>query len=161
MNCLLRLLRRMPLYALLMTVSTASGQSYYFKHYQVENGLSNNTVYCSIQDKKGFLWFGTKEGLNRFDGYRFKFFKSGNSQYRLKKDFIYCLYADSSNRLWVGTQTGLYQFDYAKEQLVPFIDSLPEINDVQMDRQGQLWFRSNTTVCRYNFSTRSIGRSHV
>src|SRR5687767_8545118 len=126
MNCLLRLIRRMPFIALWLTVSYASGQSYYFKHYQVENGLSNNTVYCSIQDKKGFLWFGTKEGLNRFDGYRFKLFKSGNDENQLKKEFIFCLYADSVNRLWVGTQNGLYQFDYAKEQLVPFIDSLPE-----------------------------------
>ncbi len=156
MNCLLRLLRRMPLIALWLTVSTASGQSYYFKHYQVENGLSNNTVYCSIQDKKGFLWFGTKEGLNRFDGYRFKLFKSVNGQNRLKKDFIYYLYADSLNRLWVATQNGLYQFDYAKEQLVPFIDSLPEINDIVMDRQGQLWFRSLTMVCRYNFSKQQL-----
>jgi ligand-binding sensor domain-containing protein/signal transduction histidine kinase len=146
----------MPFIALWLTVSTASGQSYYFKHYQVENGLSNNTVYCSIQDNKGFLWFGTKEGLNRFDGYRFKLFKSGNYEYQLKKEFIFCLYADSANRLWVGTQNGLYQFDYAKEQLVPFIDTLPEINDIVMDRQGQLWFRSITTVCRYNFSKRQL-----
>ena len=87
MNCLLRLLRRMPFIVLLLTVSTASGQSYYFKHYQVENGLSNNTVYCSIQDNKGFLWFGTKEGLNRFDGYRFKLFQSVGDQYRLQKRF--------------------------------------------------------------------------
>jgi signal transduction histidine kinase/ligand-binding sensor domain-containing protein len=140
----------------LLAVNTVSAQSYYFKHYQVENGLSNNTVYCSIQDNKGFLWFGTKEGLNRFDGYRFKLFKSGNGTCRLKKDFIYCLFADSTDHLWVGTQSGLYQFDYAKEQLVPFIDSLPEINDVRMDRQGQLWFRSNTIVCRYNFSKHAL-----
>ena len=49
-------------------------QPYFFRHYQVENGLSNNTVYCSIQDKNGFLWFGTKDGLNRFDGFHFKTF---------------------------------------------------------------------------------------
>lgn len=156
MNCLFRLLRCLPFLALWLSVSTASGQSYYFKHYQVENGLSNNTVYCSIQDNKGFLWFGTKEGLNRFDGYRFKLFKSGNGSYRLQKDFIYCLYADGNDHLWVGTQNGLFHFDYAKEELVPFIDSLPEINDIQMDKKGQLWFRSFTTVCRYNFSTHTL-----
>ena len=75
MNCLLRN-RLLLLFVLWLYVNTASAQPYYFKHYQVENGLSNNTVYCSIQDNKGFLWFGTKEGLNRFDGYRFKLFRS-------------------------------------------------------------------------------------
>src|SRR6185437_9251158 len=49
-------------------------QSWYFQHLQVENGLSNNAVICSLQDKRGFLWFGTKDGLDRFDGYSFKIF---------------------------------------------------------------------------------------
>jgi ligand-binding sensor domain-containing protein/signal transduction histidine kinase len=156
MNCLLSLLQRLLLLILLPAVHTASGQPYYFKHYQVENGLSNNTVYCSIQDKKGFLWFGTKEGLNRFDGYRFKLFKSGNEDNNLlKKDFVFCLYADTANHLWVGTMNGLYQFDYAKERLVPLV-ALPEVNDILMDRQGQLWFRSYSTVYRYNVTTRRL-----
>jgi ligand-binding sensor domain-containing protein/signal transduction histidine kinase len=156
MNCLLPLLRLLLLLILWLTVSTANGQPYYFKHYQVENGLSNNTVYCSIQDNKGFLWFGTKEGLNRFDGYRFKLFRSDSEDNQLKKDFIFCLFADATGNLWVGTQNGLYKFDYAKERLVRFLDPLPEVNDIQMDRRGQLWFRSNTTVCRYNFTTRKL-----
>ncbi len=155
MNCLLQM-RLLLLLVLWLTVSEVSGQPYYFKHYQVENGLSNNTVYCSIQDNKGFLWFGTKEGLNRFDGYRFKLFRSDNEGKQLKKDFIFCLFADAKDNLWVGTQNGLYQFDYTKERLVRFIDTLPEVNNIQMDRQGQLWFQSNAMVCRYNFTTRRL-----
>lgn len=156
MNCLLRLLRYLLLLVLWISVSNAFGQPYYFRHYQVENGLSNNTVYCSIQDSKGFLWFGTKEGLNRFDGYRFKLFNSETEDNnRLRKDFVYCLLPDSSQNLWVGTQDGLCRFDYAKEKLVRVI-SLPEVNDIQMDRKGQLWFRSITTVCRYNVNTRTL-----
>ena len=155
MNCLLR--NCLSLFLLLWVyVGTAHAQPYYFKHYQVENGLSNNTVYCSIQDNKGFLWFGTKEGLNRFDGYRFKLFRSDGEGKQLRKDFIFCLFADAKDNLWVGTQNGLYFFDYAKERLVRFIDTLPEVNDIQMDRQGQLWFRSNAMVCRYNFTTRRL-----
>jgi ligand-binding sensor domain-containing protein len=60
---------------LLLPFNICSAQSYYFRHYQVEQGLSNNTVYCTLQDKHGFLWFGTKDGLNRFDGYTFKTFR--------------------------------------------------------------------------------------
>jgi ligand-binding sensor domain-containing protein/signal transduction histidine kinase len=156
MNCLLRLLRCLLLLVLWISVSNASAQPYYFKHYQVENGLSNNTVYCGIQDSKGFLWFGTKEGLNRFDGYRFKLFNSETADNNpLRKDFVYCLLPDSNQNLWVGTQDGLCRFDYAKEKLVRVI-SMPEVNDIQMDRKGQLWFRSITTVCRYNVSTRTL-----
>lgn len=156
MNCLLRLLRCLPLLVLWLNVSTVNAQPYYFRHYQVENGLSNNTVYCSIQDSKGFLWFGTKEGLNRFDGYRFKLFNSETGDNNLlRKDFVFCLVTDAKENLWVGTQDGVYRFDYAKERLVRFI-SLPEINDIQIDRKGQLWFRSITTVCRYNFNTQSL-----
>ena len=43
----------------------------YFRHYTNKDGLSHNTVYCSLQDKRGFMWFGTEEGLNRFDGKNF------------------------------------------------------------------------------------------
>ncbi|MBC7424179.1 MAG: hypothetical protein H7334_12075, partial [Ferruginibacter sp.] len=51
---------------LLFKTATSMAQPYFFRHYQVENGLSNNMVFCSVQDKNGFLWFGTKDGLNRF-----------------------------------------------------------------------------------------------
>ncbi len=71
------------------------GQSYYFRHYQVENGLSNNAVICSLQDKKGFLWFGTKDGLNRFDGYTFKIFRNNSTDSQsIGNNFIHCIYED-------------------------------------------------------------------
>lgn len=152
--------RLLPLLVLVLTsagFTTAMAQPYYFRHYQVENGLSNNTVFCSMQDKNGFMWFGTKEGLNRFDGYRFKLFKLGNAdEGNLKKDFIYCLFTDKQGTLWTGTQDGLYRFDALQEKLVRFIDSLGEINVIQMDQQGRLWFLSGSTVCRYDFNTATL-----
>ncbi len=67
-------MRKFLLFCIFFIIAThfVLAQDYYFKHYQVENGLSNNTVLSSLQDEDGFLWFGTKDGLNRFDGYRFK-----------------------------------------------------------------------------------------
>ena len=44
----------------------------HFRHYNNKQGLSHNTVYCSLQDQRGFMWFGTEDGLNRFDGHTFK-----------------------------------------------------------------------------------------
>jgi signal transduction histidine kinase/ligand-binding sensor domain-containing protein len=134
----------------------AQAQPYYFRHYQAENGLSNNTVFCSIQDKNGFLWFGTKEGLNRFDGYRFKLFMLDEAAHTLTRDFIYCLCNDLQGNLWVGTQNGLYRYDALHEKLVRVIDSLPEIGSIQVDRSGQLWFLSYQTVCRYNVNKHTV-----
>lgn len=134
----------------------ADAQSYYFRHYQVENGLSNNTVFCSIQDKNGFLWFGTKEGLNRFDGYRFKLFRLDDEGEKLKRDVIYCLCNDGQGALWVGTQNGLYRYDALHEKLVRFLDSLPEINNLQIDQKGRLWFISGQTVGWYTIDTRTV-----
>jgi len=50
----------------------ANGRPYYFRHYRNDNGLSNNTVMASLQDRRGYMWFGTKEGLIRFDGFQLK-----------------------------------------------------------------------------------------
>ena len=131
-------------------------QSYYFRHYQVENGLSNNTVFTSIQDQTGFLWFGTKDGLNRFDGYRFKQFTIKDTGHILSPDVVVSLLADKKNTLWVGCQKGLYIFDRDKECLVSFIDSLPDINQLLIDHKGQLWFLTRFTICRYNFEKKLL-----
>jgi ligand-binding sensor domain-containing protein/signal transduction histidine kinase/DNA-binding response OmpR family regulator len=141
---------------LLLVTTPVAAQNYSFRHYQVENGLSNNTVYCSIQDKKGFLWFGTKDGLNRFDGYHFKTYTVPAKGHDLTSYFISCLLIDTADVLWVGCRNGLFSFDSRKERLVLFSDQLPEINALQTDGQGQLWFISRSTLCRYNFNTKKL-----
>ncbi len=141
---------------MLVFAYSTTAQSYSFRNYQVENGLSNNTVYCNIQDTSGFLWFGTKDGLNRFDGYHFKVFNMNDDTGGLPTNLIGSLLADKNNILWVGCQKGLYTFDRQKERLVKFIDSFPEINDIEIDKKGRLWFISGTTLCRYNFATKNV-----
>lgn len=141
---------------LVICIIKTSAQSHSFRHYQVENGLSNNTVYCSIQDKNGFLWFGTKDGLNRFDGYHFKLFNIKDAGHTLSPDLVGCLFIDKKNTLWVGCQKGLYTFDRQTEKLVRFINSFPEINSIQIDNKGQLWFISRFSICRYNFKKKTM-----
>ena len=51
------------------------GDEMHFRHYDNRDGLSHNTVFCAIQDRSGFMWFGTNEGLDRFDGYTFKVYE--------------------------------------------------------------------------------------
>lgn len=135
----------------------ALAQYYYFRHYEVEDGLSNNTVICSIQDKDGFLWFGTKEGLNRFDGYQFKVFNlDENYERSLTKDLINSLYVDNQGTMWIGAQKGLYRYDRNRERFIRFLDTLRNVSNMQADRNGRLWFIADHMLCRYNFTTRTL-----
>ena len=74
---------------------------YYFRTMDIRNGLSQNTVYQILQDRKGFMWFGTKDGLNRYDGLSFRVYKKENSG--LGKNFITALYEDRRGNIWIGT----------------------------------------------------------
>ncbi len=99
-------------FLLVFLLNTCFAQPYYFRHYQVENGLSNNTVYCSAQDKQGFLWLGTKDGLNRFDGYTFKTYRHNLTDKKsIGNNFIHTLYIDNKGVLWVGTDAGIYKYN--------------------------------------------------
>lgn len=92
---------------------------YYFRTVDIRNGLSQNSVNCIFQDKKGFMWFGTKDGLSRYDGLSFRIYNNENSN--LGRNFITVLYEDSKGNIWVGTDGGLYIYN-------PILDSLTEFN---------------------------------
>jgi ligand-binding sensor domain-containing protein len=74
-------------------------QEYGYTHYDSKDGLAGSTVYCMVQDKDGFLWFGTDIGLSRFDGTRFKNFTKGDG---LPDNEIIQLFADSKGRIWIA-----------------------------------------------------------
>ncbi|MEO6917163.1 MAG: two-component regulator propeller domain-containing protein [Chitinophagaceae bacterium] len=131
-------------------------QPHYFRHYQVENGLSNNSIFCILQDKNGFVWFGSKDGLNRFDGYRFKIIHMEAGDESLSRDLILSLSADKKGTIWVGSQKGIFRFDPRSEKLVPFIDTLTGIFDLFFDKDSQLWFTSDNSLYRYNFQKRKL-----
>lgn len=78
-----------------------------FKCISTEQGLSQVTVNCIFQDSKGFMWFGTQDGLNRYDGYEFKVYKYDPlDKETLSDSFILCIHEDSVGALWIGTETG-------------------------------------------------------
>jgi ligand-binding sensor domain-containing protein/signal transduction histidine kinase len=134
------------------------GQSYYFRHYSVENGLSNNAVICSLQDKMGFLWFGTKDGLNRFDGYSFKIFrKNAGKPGSIGNNYIHTLFEDKKGTLWVGTEQGLYEYLDSTEEFrkVPATANM-YIDKIAEDAKGNLWFISYYKLCRYSKQTKKI-----
>lgn len=132
----------------------SSAQSYYFRHYQVEQGLSNNTVFCSAQDKRGFLWMGTKDGLNRFDGYSFKVFRSDpDDSSSLGDGFIRSIYIDANDILYVGTRIGIYRYNAITETFKTIVRTTEEIRDIKKDGGGRLWFIAGKTLRNYDETT--------
>lgn len=92
-------------------------QSYYFKNLNIEGGLSQNTVNAILQDRNGFIWFGTKDGLNRYDGISIKVFKNTNG---LENGFITCLFEDKDGRIWIGTDVNVYIYNPYDEHFEHF-----------------------------------------
>ncbi|WP_295128831.1 two-component regulator propeller domain-containing protein [uncultured Chitinophaga sp.] len=133
-------------------VHSLYGQSYNFRHYQVENGLSNNATICCLQDHKGFMWFGTKDGLNRFDGYTFKVFRHNQADSTsIGSNFIHSIYEDGRGILWAGTEKGLYRYDASVEKFNQADKRVSgPVRDIKSDRHGRLWFIMGFTLYRFD-----------
>ena len=79
-----------------------------FERISLEQGLSQNSVVSILQDRQGFMWFGTQDGLNRYDGYRFRVFKHDpDNPVSLGNNYIQTLYEDRDGVLWIGTRGGI------------------------------------------------------
>lgn len=83
------------------------GQKYRFKRLSIEQGLSNNYIRCIVQDNKGFMWFGTSSGLNKYDGYSITTYKNSlEDTTSLSNDIVTSFFEDTKGNLWIGTQGG-------------------------------------------------------
>ncbi len=90
----------------------AQSGDYSFQHLTIEDGLSQSTVYAIVQDTSGFMWFGTREGLNRYDSRKIKtYYHDPENEHSISDNTIFSLYIDSHGRLWVGTNHGLNLYD--------------------------------------------------
>lgn len=122
-------------------------EHYYFKNLSVQNGLSQNTVNAILQDKQGFMWFGTKDGLNRYDGLSFRKFKHDDRTRRsIGNNFITALYEDAKGNIWVGTDVGLYIYNPEKDSFRHFAELSAEntkiehtVTAISGDNKGCVW----------------------
>ena len=134
------------------------------QHYSIKDGMSQNTVMAIMQDKQGFMWFGTWDGLNRFDGYVFETFKAMNNGVEAHvNNRVDLIYEDEAEQIWWTTYDGhYYRLDAARKVTTeqPY-DSLPEgmlekMSDAEkntmVDRQGVIWQTDDTNgILRYRF----------
>lgn len=154
---ILRVITLIPILYLLLVWTNLQAQSFYFKNYQPHDGLSNSSVKCITQDTQGFLWLGTRNGLNRFDGNQFKIFRHNASDpTSIGSSSILSILTDSKGILWVGTTRGTYCYNPVKENFQPF-NRIPigEVNAIH-EYAGFIWLLSAGKLYRYNPYTTEI-----
>lgn len=118
-------------------------QSSRFKHLTVKEGLSNSSVKCFYQDSDGFIWIGTQDGLNKYDGVEFKVYQPKKSDSTsISARVINAIYQDKHNKLWVATSRGLNLFDKNSDSFSRPINELYSQNITCMleDSKGNFWF---------------------
>ncbi|MGB5262539.1 MAG: two-component regulator propeller domain-containing protein [Lutimonas sp.] len=124
-------------------------QGVHFKHLSINDGLSQNAVFAITQDHEGFMWFGTKDGLNKYDGYKFTVYEHDpNDPNSLDANYIKSLFCDSQGVLWVGTENGeLNKFNKRTNSFLrielPLSDGSGinnfEIKVISEDPEGNIW----------------------
>jgi len=125
----------------LMTLSLsvlAQNQTLKFQHLSIEAGLSQSVVKVIHQDSLGFLWIGTEEGLNKYDGYRFTVYRhEPQDTHSLNHSKIFAIYEDSAGTLWIGTEAGLNRYDRRLDRF----ESLSKLTvwSIYEDKSGILW----------------------
>ena len=145
--------------------SSAFTDDYIFKQLTVTDGLSQSTVFATIQDSRGYMWFGTINGLNRYDGYEFKVYSNNpTDSTSISDNFISALFEDDENYIWVGTINGFLNkfnlktetftrynvndyFDLIDEPETDFYEyplafsrnQISTITSIKQDADGYLW----------------------
>ncbi|WP_455672595.1 hybrid sensor histidine kinase/response regulator transcription factor [Phocaeicola sp.] len=131
-----------------------------FRHFSVEDGLSSNSVRAIMQDKYGFLWMGTDEGLNRYDGKTIKPYRLTPQGPNKAISFLY----ETADKIWIGTEEGVYIYDSETEAFTPFtattanhVTIKTNVNHIVEDKDGNLWFSTvGQGVFRYNSSRQQL-----
>ncbi|MBX7109333.1 MAG: hypothetical protein K1X61_11855 [Chitinophagales bacterium] len=143
----------------------AQEKSIAFKHLTSQDGLSDNRITCMLHDKQGFMWFGSKDGLNRFDGRGFYVFRNRvNDSTSLCSNDITCLAYDNDSILWIGTATsGFCAYDFRTQKFMTYNRSntglfSSSINVILFDSlRNALWIGLNNGGLQlFNLETRNV-----
>lgn len=142
-------------------------QTMVLRHFSIDDGLSQGTPQSLFQDHLGFLWIGTQDGLNRFDGYTFRIYKNDPQNLRsLSANRIEAIYEDRHDHLWIGTDGGLNRFDAETEQFERFQHSSENANSINSnnvfaifeDQAGTLWIGTDAGLNRLDSERKAFQR---
>jgi signal transduction histidine kinase/ligand-binding sensor domain-containing protein len=139
-----------------------------FEHITVEDGISQNNTITILQDSDGFMWFGSEDGLNKYDGQNFTIYRHDpDNTNSLSDNWVITIYEDHLGALWIGTLNGgLDRYDRERNQFSHFTHdptnsqsiSNNEITAIYEDAQGILWIGNRAGLDRYNREAESFAR---
>ena len=145
-------------FIVLPLLSVAQYDHIAFRHLTIDDGLSNNGVLTIFKDSKGFMWFGTYEGLNRYDGQSVQVYKNDpNLDNTISINTITSIFEDKKGRMWIGTTRGLNLFDRETETFYIFKDTVNGrdlgrifVYTIQEDSKGIVWVTGSPGFFKFN-----------
>ncbi|MEO8472703.1 MAG: two-component regulator propeller domain-containing protein, partial [Chryseolinea sp.] len=125
-------------------ISVAQKPELKFEHFDTRNGMIKNFVWRIFQDDKGLMWFGTENGLNKFDGYKFSVYQANHlDEHSLRSNPIRAILEDRQKQLWIGTSKGLHLYDRKNDRFIRFDSSRKSIEAMFEDRFDNFWITTN------------------
>ena len=140
-----------------LKLKAEENRAFNFSNINLKNGLSQLSVLDICQDAKGYIWFATRNGLNKYDGEKFTIYKHNNNDRKsLSDNHITCLLPDNINEgLWVGTNNGLNYFNLKTNQITQFLTAgYPQmagnnIISLCFSHSGELWIGTRSGLCKW------------
>ncbi|WP_286471548.1 ligand-binding sensor domain-containing protein, partial [Parabacteroides goldsteinii] len=154
MGVIYRLMLTLILSLHLITIYAENENPFFFSHLDVEDGLSQVSILSIFQDSEGYIWFGTRNGANRYDGYEFKVYQNEvNNPASISDNYIRKISEDKDKNIWIGTSNGVNCIDYRTQQISRFY---PQAINPQITTNAVNNFLRHADGELYAFTTRSI-----
>lgn len=166
-------LNKLYFFGLLLFLSFVVNKTYsqsdtYFNQLSIENGLSQSTIYSMVQDDDGFVWIGTRDGLNKFDGYEFQVYRTiaGDSN-SLSDNRIFEILKTQNGNLWIGTGNGLNYYDKNSNSFKQYIENSSEegslvnnhIYALTQDSKNRIWVGTDGAgICIFDSITNRFAK---
>ncbi len=136
-----------------ITTNAIGNGQYYFKHYKSDDGLPNNTVTCTVQDHFGFLWFGTKDGICRFNGQDFTVLENPSLKSCIN-GMTFSLCEDHDGMLWCCSTNGTGYYNLYTSEVTSFKELEGQrFFDINVDKDNNVWFVSSGSIYKLDRST--------
>jgi signal transduction histidine kinase/ligand-binding sensor domain-containing protein/DNA-binding response OmpR family regulator len=119
-----------------------------FDHLDINSGLSHNNVACVLQDSRGFMWFGTRDGLNKYDGYKFILYRNDiTDQNSISNNYITDIIEDTKGNIWIATSGGVNKYNRKTDRFTHYLNDKKNTNTISSnvigclaeDHEGNIW----------------------